>query len=333
LACFQSCEGSSTRNDEADLEKLEIERLDLAYKICSLETRKIQNSGEGIYARIDSVSQDELDLIIGEGDWIQRNIHKFSDEFEELIYYSNHDTPFTSKEYAQYYYATNFYKKSDKFIQLIGQDSLFENLEPKSRKSMHVERIDSVGQYFFVNSATKTIAEKLNLDWDSLSRADKNELNSLVEAKIMVANYDFFPSTSQNQPNNCGAACLKMICDYYGNFMSLEDMDSITKTDETGASFNDLYRASPALNLKAERLEMNYDELLDLDQFPLIANWNDNHFVVVYDANDSLVWVADPALGLCNYGRTDFCYKWMFSGGFKREHGRAMSFVPLENDN
>jgi ATP-binding cassette subfamily B protein len=44
--------------------------------------------------------------------------------------------------------------------------------------------------------------------------------------------------------------------------------------------------------------------------FPLIAHWNQNHFVVVYKLSKKYVWIADPANGKHKLPKADFLRSW-----------------------
>ena len=58
--------------------------------------------------------------------------------------------------------------------------------------------------------------------------------------------------------------------------------------------------------------------------FPLIAHWENNHFVVIYEANKDSVLVADSAIGKLRYSKEDFCKGWLQSDEQENEEGIAL---------
>ncbi len=82
----------------------------------------------------------------------------------------------------------------------------------------------------------------------------------------------------QQHSNDCGPAVLQMIAEYYGM--------SYTRIEEL-----------------VERIPM-----------PAIALWTGNHYVVVADADDSLVHVLDPARGSVDYTLDEFQCGWYQEG-------------------
>lgn len=329
LFYFTKCSPRNSQNSTViQNEKI----LDLSFKICSLKTIESHLSGIKLEAFLEGDSKKELDSLGQLNEKIFNLSSEYLSEFENLIHYENHDTPFTAIHYAQYYYSEHFDERNLKFNKLKKTDSLFIDLEPKKhRRLLTVYSGTDSAEYNYFNEATVIIADKLDIKWQRLTPEEKIELNSIIDAKIMITNYDFFPNTSQTKPRNCGAACLKMICDYYGKFLTLSELEILTKTSTNGASFNDLIRASSFLKLKTQRHKINYQELKELNKLPLIANWNDDHFVVVYKINKDFVWVADPARGLRKYERNTFCKSWMYSWGKIEKVGKAVSFIPKEN--
>ena len=139
-----------------------------------------------------------------------------------------------------------------------------------------------------------------------------------------------FPITMQTEANNCGPTCIKMISDYYGVYRKLSVFNELVKLDSNGTTVDELVNSGRQLNFSSEKHIITYDQLLELNSFPLIVHWNSDHFIVVYKANASNVWVADPILGHMEYSRSAFCKHWVHLDGPAIGHGKAITLIPNE---
>ncbi len=108
---------------------------------------------------------------------------------------------------------------------------------------------------------------------------------------------------------DCGAACLGMICRYFGRKVSLVRIRQLCHTATDGTSLKAISRAATELGLAARALKISFRNL-SLMPLPAIVHWEGNHWIVLYDVNDQFVRVADPALGLRKLPRHDFEAKW-----------------------
>jgi ATP-binding cassette subfamily B protein len=108
---------------------------------------------------------------------------------------------------------------------------------------------------------------------------------------------------------DCGAACLGMICRYFGRKVSLVRIRQLCHTATDGTTLKAISRAATELGLAARALKISFRNL-SLMPLPAIVHWEGNHWIVLYDVNDQFVRVADPALGLRKLPRHDFEAKW-----------------------
>ena len=96
---------------------------------------------------------------------------------------------------------------------------------------------------------------------------------------------------------DCGAACLGMICRYFGRKVSLPRIRQLCHTATDGTSLKALSRAATELGLAARALKISLRNL-PLMPLPAIVHWEGNHWIVLHDVDGQFVRVADPALGL-----------------------------------
>jgi ATP-binding cassette subfamily B protein len=108
---------------------------------------------------------------------------------------------------------------------------------------------------------------------------------------------------------DCGAACLGMICRYFGRKVSLTRIRQLCHTATDGTSLKAISRAATELGLAARALKISLRNL-SLMPLPAIVHWEGNHWIVLYDVDKQFVRVADPAVGLRKVTRREFEAKW-----------------------
>ncbi len=136
-----------------------------------------------------------------------------------------------------------------------------------------------------------------------------------------------FPLDRQMDMMDCGAACLKMICKYYGKYYSLQYLRDLCGVTKEGASLLDLSYACENLGLRSLSVKCTINDLLYKLPLPVIIHWDNSHFIVVYKTNPktSKIYVADPAKGYVIYSAEEFKGKW-----YKKceEKGVVMAIEP-----
>lgn len=144
---------------------------------------------------------------------------------------------------------------------------------------------------------------------------------------ISQSKHNDFPIYLQETPNDCGPICLKMIGEYYGVRLDLDKLRSLSGlSDSTGTSLLGLSEAAESMGLKTLGVEISFDLLVEEMPLPAIVHWNANHFVVVYQADSTRIFVADPASGKVEYSKEEFCRHWLHSADGKKEQGIALLF-------
>lgn len=119
-----------------------------------------------------------------------------------------------------------------------------------------------------------------------------------------------FPFVPQLDGFDCGPACLSMIARYYGQSFSMEYLKSIGDLNRMGLSMAGLSRVAEAVGFRTLSVKVSYQKLMRKVPVPFIAHWNQDHYVVVYKATATKVYVADPAAGLLTYTVEEFLNGW-----------------------
>lgn len=127
------------------------------------------------------------------------------------------------------------------------------------------------------------------------------------------------PYVRQHDQNDCGAACLAMIAEYYGQKMSLGKYRELIKTDASGTTIYGIVKGAEEIGLKASALSGNYSELVEECKkkeirFPFIAHViteeGYTHFIVVYAIKNNMLKVGDPAKDIMSIPVDMFLEMW-----------------------
>lgn len=121
-----------------------------------------------------------------------------------------------------------------------------------------------------------------------------------------------FACVEQNEPADCGAACLATVARHYGRRLSLGRVRQVSSTDEMGATALGLVEGAEQLGLNAKAVEADEEALDDLPK-PTITHWvvdGRSHWVVLHKIGPKQAVVADPARGLRRLSRSEFVRRW-----------------------
>jgi len=128
-----------------------------------------------------------------------------------------------------------------------------------------------------------------------------------------------FPFYKQLDAMDCGPSCLRMIAKYHGRSYSLQHLRNISYIDREGVSLKGISEAADRIGLQPMAVKIpfsapNGSPSLLVAPMPVIAHWNQNHFIVVYTANNKYVWVADPGAGKFKLPVNEFKAGWLADG-------------------
>ncbi|MEZ5044423.1 MAG: peptidase domain-containing ABC transporter [Saprospiraceae bacterium] len=120
-----------------------------------------------------------------------------------------------------------------------------------------------------------------------------------------------FPFYQQLDAMDCGATCLRMVARYFGRYYSLEYLRELTYMGKQGVSLLGISDAAEHIGIQSLAVKTTFDRLSRDIPMPCIAHWQQEHFVVVFKANQRFVWVADPAAGKFKLTKEEFLENWL----------------------
>ena len=118
-----------------------------------------------------------------------------------------------------------------------------------------------------------------------------------------------FPHVYQLDEMDCGAACLAMICRYFGRNVAISLIRELVHTSTDGTTLAGITRGAEELGLTARSVRASKSRLDDLP-LPAVVHWEGNHWVVAYRVDDKHVRIADPARGIRRVPREEFLERW-----------------------
>lgn len=131
---------------------------------------------------------------------------------------------------------------------------------------------------------------------------------------------------------DCGAACIKMIADYYRATISIDKIRELCEQGVLGVNMKGICNAFESLSFNVIAGKVTFKDLCEKANMPCILHWNQNHFVVLYKvrkrANRYIFYVADPGKTLLKYGEKEFAEKWISTVSNSYEKGSVVLVEP-----
>jgi len=144
----------------------------------------------------------------------------------------------------------------------------------------------------------------------------------LIKPSTIIRNH--FPFIRQQDEMDCGATCLQMILQFYHKYETITELRDRCFTNDSGASLYSISEAAESYALKTAGFQCDLSSLCNEARLPLIAHWQNQHYVVVFKTTKKYVWVADPALGKIKYSHKEF------SKGFVQNQDNEGIILTLE---
>ena len=119
-----------------------------------------------------------------------------------------------------------------------------------------------------------------------------------------------FPYYKQPDAKDCGPTCLRIIAKHYGKLISLAEIRELSETTREGSNLMKLSDAAEAIGFKSLGIKVDYKKLTEAP-LPLVAHWNNQHFVVVYEIKNDEIFISDPSYGLISYSKKEFIEQWI----------------------
>ena len=121
-----------------------------------------------------------------------------------------------------------------------------------------------------------------------------------------------FPLTRQSNEAQNAAACLTMVCNFYGKNFSLGQIRELTNLDDVSLTPDDIIRGAEQLGMRAKGYSLTLDELKTV-KLPGIAGWQNHQYVIVFGIDGRHVHIADPDRGLQRIKVDEFLESWSAS--------------------
>ena len=118
-----------------------------------------------------------------------------------------------------------------------------------------------------------------------------------------------YPFIEQQSSSDCGIACLAMISQYWGKYLSINNLRNISDVGRSGVSLKNLTLTSERLGYQARPVRASLNRL-ETEKNPWIAHWQGDHYIVVYKVRRHQVVIADPAEGRKTLSRQAFLAGW-----------------------
>ena len=118
-----------------------------------------------------------------------------------------------------------------------------------------------------------------------------------------------FPHVTQLDEMDCGAACLAMICRFFGRAVPISYIRDVAHTSTRGTSLNGITRGAGELGLVARSIRASKSRLDELP-LPAVVHWQGDHWVVLYRVGKKKVRIADPESSLRRLPREEFLKNW-----------------------
>jgi ATP-binding cassette subfamily B protein len=118
-----------------------------------------------------------------------------------------------------------------------------------------------------------------------------------------------FPHVRQIDEIDCGAACVAMICRYFGREVAASHIRMAVGTGADGTSLRGLQRGGEHVGLEMRAIKAS-KERLELLPLPAIIHWGGNHWVVLYAIDRGRIFIADPGRSLRRVSRDEVMEKW-----------------------
>lgn len=132
----------------------------------------------------------------------------------------------------------------------------------------------------------------------------------------------------QLEHSDCGITCIRIIADYWGKRLPLQQLRDVCDMSRSGVSIKELTGGLERVGIHSAALNLPGEEVRKMP-LPAIIYWNQNHFVVLYkvSADGRKFYIADPAQGKIKVGESEFFERWC-SG---KDRGIVILTEPADN--
>jgi ABC-type bacteriocin/lantibiotic exporter with double-glycine peptidase domain len=121
-------------------------------------------------------------------------------------------------------------------------------------------------------------------------------MNNRIKSFLGSNNKIDTPTILQMEYAECGAACLAIIMATYNHFIPLDKLREECGISRDGSKAANLIKAAEKHGFEAGGYKIDLSELSNVE-FPVIAHWEFNHFIVIEGLGSEEIFINDPATG------------------------------------
>ena len=176
------------------------------------------------------------------------------------------------------------------------------------------EKIDNVIEMYQMQKQSGNEFGSTQSDVDELTPAEEDLLAKKDEyfepyipkkKSFFASRPPEYPLVEQNNESDCAAACITMVCKKYDKHVSMTKVRDIANVSSEGATLLSISYASEKMGFNTKAMQAKFEDLSSIT-LPAIIQWNDYHYVVLYEADKKGVVIADPAHGIVKVSKEAF---------------------------
>ena len=118
-----------------------------------------------------------------------------------------------------------------------------------------------------------------------------------------------YPFYAQHSASDCSAACVVMVGRYWGREFNINRLRELAYVSRDGASLKGLANAVENLGFNSRPVKASLDRLAS-QRLPIIAHWEGNHYIVVFEITPQYLIIGDPAIGQKKLTHAEFVKGW-----------------------
>lgn len=194
---------------------------------------------------------------------------------------------------------------SDVTVFVIPQKAVAQLIEinPALGEKM-AERVRQLKAYEDDELQVRKRAEGVDMRIKLANAVTEAEFKSLEKHKDISK----FPIVRQNEQSENAAACLTMVCNFYGKSFTLGQIRELT-TLGGGANVDQMIKGAETIGFRAKGYALKFEDL-KLAKLPAVVGWEGYHYVVVFKVSDREVHICDPAEGIRKIKKDEFLQSW-----------------------
>lgn len=132
-----------------------------------------------------------------------------------------------------------------------------------------------------------------------------------------------FPVRLQFDKSDCGATCVKIVLEHFGQHISSTYIKDVCFTDLQGANIRDVENALQHFGFRTSAVRGDMASISSLKALPAILLIEDSHYIVLYKVSEKYFYISDPEFGKYKLSRELFEKRWLQDGS---EKGVAILF-------